>query len=141
MSCAAFLVLSVLFEDAFVDSTFHITVHDEPLFLINHGNDLFQINGLVNLVLCLCIDSTNQIILFAKQFKRFLILPDQIQAVKRNQICPLITIWDSGFFSKHFYILGIHLQEQKIGELSYIIGKPNPLPSKSGSQIPYLFGE
>ncbi len=37
--CPAFLVLSVLFKNAFIDSPFYITVHNEPLFLINHSDD------------------------------------------------------------------------------------------------------
>ena len=111
LPCATFLILPVLFKNTFVDSTFHITVHNEPLLLINHSNDLFQINRLVYLVLCFGINCTNQIILLAKLFKRFFVLLDQIQTIKRNQIVPLIPCRYCRFLSKHFYILGIHLQK------------------------------
>ena len=111
LSGTAFLILSVLFKNAFVDSTFHITVHDEPLLFINHGDNLFQINRLVYLILRLRINRSYQIILLTKQFKSFFILLHQIQTIKSNQIIPLIACRDSRFLSEHFYILCIHLQE------------------------------
>ena len=78
-----FLVLPILFKDTFVDSTFHVSIHDQPLLFINHGNDFFQIDWLVNLVLCFCINCTDKIFLFTQQFQGIFILPYQIQTVKR----------------------------------------------------------
>ena len=95
LSSTAFLILSVLFKNTFVDSPFYITIHNEPLLFINHGNDFFQINRLVYLILCLRINRTYQIILLTKQFKCLFVLLHQIQTIKSNQICPLITSWDS----------------------------------------------
>ena len=141
MSGTAFLVLSVLFKNTLVDSPFHIPVHDEPLLFINHGDNLFQINGLVYLVLCFGINSAYQIVLLAKQFQCLFVLLDQFQSIKGNQIVPLIPSRNCRFLSEHFYILDIHLQKQKIGQLGNIISKPNTLSGKSRCQIPNLLGE
>ena len=69
-----FLVLSILLKDAFVDSTFHVSIHDQPLFLINHGNDFFQIDWLVNLVLCFCINCADKVFLFTQLFQSIFVL-------------------------------------------------------------------
>lgn len=46
LSCATLFILSVLLQDALINSTFHVAIHDKPLFLVNHRNDLLRYTGL-----------------------------------------------------------------------------------------------
>ena len=141
LTCATLFVLSVLLQNAFIDSTLHVCIHHQPLLFVNHADDLFQVNRLVNLILRFSVDCTNKVVLFAEYFQCFFILLQQIQSVELNKIIPLIASRYRRIFSKHFNILCIHLQEKQISELRDIISKANTLSSKRSGEVPYFFSE
>ena len=111
LTCTALFILTVLFKNTFVNCTFYIAIHDEPLLFINHGDDLFQIDRLINLILSFGIDGTDKVVLLTEKFKSCLILFYQFHSIKTIKVCPLVAYRNCRFFSKEFGILCIHLQK------------------------------
>lgn len=141
LSCATLFILSVLLQDALINSTFHVAIHDKPLFLVNHRNDLFKIHWFVNLILRLGVDSTNEIVLAAKNTQCVLILLHEFKTVKLSKLMPLIACGDSRLLAEHLYVLCIHFEEKQISELRDIIGEANALSCESSGKIPNFLCE
>ena len=68
LSCATLLILSVLFQNALIYSTLHVSIHNKPLLLVNHGDNLLQIDRFVNFVLRFGVDGTDKVVLLAEYF-------------------------------------------------------------------------
>ena len=94
LACARLLVLAVLFEDAFVDGTLHVAIEVEPVLLVDHRDDLLQIDGLVDLVLRLDEDGADEAVLLREVLQGLLVLLDEVHAVERQEFLPPIAFGD-----------------------------------------------
>ena len=70
---SAFLILSVLFKDGFVDSALEIALHHIPVLAVDHFDDFGEHYRTVDFVGCFREDSSDQTCVFGKFFQDFLI--------------------------------------------------------------------
>ena len=74
LSGTALFILTVALQNTFIDSTLYIAVHHKPLLVVNHCDDFFEIDRLVNLVLRFSVNGAYKVIQLGKGFKSLLIL-------------------------------------------------------------------
>ena len=70
---SAFLILSVLFKDGFVDSALEIALHHIPVLTVDHFDDFGEHYRTVDFVGCFREYSSDQTSVFGKLFQDFLI--------------------------------------------------------------------
>ena len=138
LSGTALLILAVLLKDVLVNGALNVAIHHQPGFLIDESNDLLEINRLVNFVLRLSVNGTDEVLLFAEYLQSLLVLVNQVQTIQINQVLPAVALRNGGFLSEHFHVLVIHFQEEEVGKLGYVIRKTNALPGKDIGDLPHF---
>ena len=135
----ALLILSVLLQNPFVYGSLDIHIHSEPVLLINHSDDFFQIYRLLDFVDRFGIYSAYQPLFLTQPLQNLLVVIEKIHSVKFSERIPGASLWNSRFLIKKFDILLIHFQEKKICKLSDIIGETDTLSGKDSGHIPHFF--
>ena len=68
LTCSTLFILTILFKNAFIDSTLKVTFHHVPLLRRYHFNNLCKHNRLINFVSCSCKNGSNDAFTFRKFF-------------------------------------------------------------------------
>ena len=132
---AALFVLSVLFEDLFINGAFEVALHHIPVILGYHVDNLFEHNGLVDLVGRFGENGADQPVRLGEFFEDILVFVHKIGAAEGGKVFPLIALRQVAF-QPHNLFLVVHFEEKDISKLGDIIGKSHACRREDVCDIP-----
>ena len=137
LTCAGFDILCILLQQAFVDLTFYVGRHGNPLFLIDHLHHAIEDGGIADLVGGLLEDLPQQTALLTQFFQCSLVLFFQFCTFEGVHILPGIAGRDAGFLViGRLGILIGHFQKDEVGKLFQIVSIGNAVVPKGIAQAP-----
>ena len=138
---AAFFILTVFLQDAFVECAFDVAFHQKPFFFINERDEFVEVGRAFNLVGSLREDGADEAFLNAQDFEGLLVAAHQFLTSDFQKIRPPKARRHGRSVPVDVDAFLIHLQKEKVGELREVVGEPHAGTGHDVRKTPDFFNE
>lgn len=139
---AGFHLGGVLLQQALVDLALHIHAKPNPrAFPVDQAHQPLEFGGVGKLVLRLAEDGADQPVLTPQRLQRVAVLQLQRVAIGSGDLPPAPLRRNGRGLAEQVLALGVHLQEQQIGDLLDVIAVGNALIAQHVRVVPHLGNE
>ena len=118
------------FQETFKSRSFDVHIHGGPFFLVNHGDDPLQINGVIEARHRLGENIAEKALFLAELSQNVGIMVREVRTGAVLQAVPVAAVWNDDAF-----LIG-HLQEEEVGELLDVVAVVDSVMAKGVAEAP-----
>jgi hypothetical protein len=115
LPCAFLALACCLLQKAFKGGAFHVDIEGGPFFLINHGNDALEVDGIVEARHALREDIAQEAFALAEGAKGVRIMVGELRAAEGFEALPVAPFGDL------YLAFRGHFEEEEVGELFDVV--------------------